>query len=120
MATNIVRKPALDLEGIVNRLKENPDVAKFSVEVDKRHGGVVRVSASQTDGFVKTQTLLGKGLKQLSVFDPSAVTKQERRELIGTLHDSGKGMTQNEIATTLGVSQSLVSLELRKLKSQID
>ena len=64
-------------------------------------------------GTVITQKLYQHGFKQWSRFNPEEITSSDRANLVKTLIDEDK-MTQSEVASYLGISQSQVSKDYRR------
>ncbi len=90
----------------VEAMQRDPSVMAFDVKVDKKTG-VVRYNAQSHDGRTVTKTVFGVGLEEVVRYDPSQGSTHDRNTSIRTL--LAKGLTQNEIATKMGISQALVS-----------
>lgn len=97
----------------IAKLQNDPAVTKFDVRVNKKTG-VVLYSASNSEGLQVTKNYIGPGLQSIVRYDPSMVSTNDRDQNILTLLDSG--LTQQDAARQLGVSQSLVSKVKRTLK----
>lgn len=90
----------------VAAMQADPNIVNFDVKVDKKTG-LVRYNARGTDGRTTTQTFLGPGLEEITRYDPRQASINDRDNNIRNL--LARGLTQSEVATRLGVSQSLVS-----------
>jgi hypothetical protein len=99
-STDLVPK----LNNFIAELTNNPRIKRFSVQVNKK-SGLVRVNAQSTDGRTVTKELLGPGLEATTRYEPSGKADRDRNIRILLAKD----MTQQEVATRLGVSQALVS-----------
>ena len=88
------------------QLQNNESIGSFNVKVDKR-SGVVRYSANYVDGRTVTKTVLSPGLEEITRYNPNGCSTNDRNTAILTLLD--KGLSQAEVGSKLGVSQSLVS-----------
>ena len=96
----------LQLATIVDKMQNNSNIVSFDMKVDKR-SGVVRYNAKDASGRVITKTILGPGLEAAVRFDPTQVSTAERDAYVKLF--LAKGLTQSEVATQMGISQSLVS-----------
>ncbi|MDA0573923.1 sigma factor-like helix-turn-helix DNA-binding protein [Burkholderia gladioli] len=114
MAVTYLKK--LNAEEILAGLATNPAVVSASVKLDKKQG-IMKTVATMGDGQVRVQKLVGKSFKEMTVFDPTGVSPDERRDLVVRLR--GANMTQAEIADHLGVSQATVSLDLKKAQKTL-
>ena len=76
---------------------------------------VVRVTRP-TGEVINAYSRADGALQQMSVFEPSALSLQERRELEKQLYDDK--YTQAEIADLIGVKQQTVAYDLKKLRQQ--
>ena len=97
----------------IEKLQNDPAVTKFDVRVNKKTG-VVLYSASNSEGVEITKNYIGPGLQSIVRYDPSTVSTNDRDKNILTL--LGNGLTQQDAARQLGVSQSLVSKVKRTSK----
>jgi len=103
-----------DFLAAAESLATNPAVAAFSIDVNK-DSGIIKTKAVGHAGQAFTQALLGPGLTSTTTFVPSGADASAKRAArdsnIVTL---SKTLKQTEIADTLNVSQSLVSMVLRR------
>ncbi len=97
---------APQIANAVASMQSDPNIVNFDVSVDKRTG-LVRYNARSADGRTTTQTILGPGLEEITRYDPRQASTHDRDTNIMTL--LGRGLTQTEVGTRLGLSQSLVS-----------
>ncbi|MGE7955842.1 helix-turn-helix domain-containing protein [Pseudomonas sp. NPDC089530] len=97
---------APEVAAIVGAMHGDPSVLQFELRVNKSKG-LIRCVARGSDGRTTIRTLLGPGLQELTQYDPSEVSTFQRDQNILMLLK--RGLTQTEVADTLGVSQSLVS-----------
>lgn len=112
MANEIVPKARPLPDDLFSMLAINPsrDRAKLSISA-----GVITANVQKPDGKVFSARFRAHGaLTQLTKFDPSKISIDERKKLEKEMH--GDGLSQAEIADMLGVSQATVSLDLGKLK----
>lgn len=105
-ASTAVQPKDPNIAGAVDAMQHDPNVVAFDVKVDKKTG-IVRYNAQSSDGRTMTKTIFGAGLEEVVRYDPSQGGTHERNANIRTL--LAKGLTQNEVATKMGVSQALVS-----------
>ncbi|WP_178129779.1 MULTISPECIES: helix-turn-helix transcriptional regulator [unclassified Pseudomonas] len=98
-------------------MQADPNIVNFDVKVDKQTG-LVRFNARSSDGRTTTQTFLGPGLEEITRYDPRQASTHDRDTNIMTL--LAKGLTQAEVGTRLGVSQSLVSKVYRTTQFDAD
>jgi hypothetical protein len=104
---------AARISELVGVLQNDPSVIKYEVIVDKAKD-VVKVNAQSSDRQTVTKTILGPGLVENIHYDPRGVSSAGRDTSIMKLLDAG--LTQQEVASRLGVSQSLVSKVYRSSK----
>jgi DNA-binding NarL/FixJ family response regulator len=97
---------APQISSAVAAMQADPNILNFDVKVDKKTG-LVRYNARGADGRTTTQTFLGPGLEEITRYDPRQASTNDRDTNIRNL--LARGLTQSEVATRLGVSQSLVS-----------
>lgn len=111
-------------------MAKNPIVVKTNntlsslelMNIGPKDTAIIKISAGAIDAHVKKPSgevlsisdQANGALRQLTQFDPSKVSIQERRQL--ELDMSKKGRTQAEIANLLGMSQPTVSVDLRKIR----
>ena len=76
---------------------------------------VVRVTRP-TGEIINAHSRADGALQQMSVFDPSALSVQERRQLEKKLYNDN--YTQAEIADLVGVKQQTVAHDLKVLRQQ--
>ena len=113
MARHIQRIPAIQTPSIESQLGEltqnlanNPDVARFSVQVDNRTG-VINANVQGANGTVHNQQWIAPGLSSTTRFDPSNLTTAQRNSAVFALLD--QGLTQTDVAKRIGISQSRVA-----------
>ena len=79
---------------------------QFKVEYrDNLLKATVKRKSGET--ITATKHVSGAGFQQMTSFDPSQMSRDDRNQLIRMMH--GKGHTQSELAATFGLSQSMVS-----------
>lgn len=120
MARPIQQIPAVQAPSIESQLGEltqslanNPNVARFSVQVDNRTG-VINANIQGTSGTVQHQQWIAPGLSSTTRFDPSNLTTDQRNSAVFALLD--QGLTQTDVAKRIGISQSRVA-QLKKERS---
>mgnify|MGYP005751175411 CR=1 FL=1 len=91
---------------LAQQLSNNPQINRFSVEVDNRTG-VVTTNVQHRDGRVQHDEWIVEGLSRTTRFDPRALTIEDRNEAVRAL--LAQGLTQAEVARRIGISQSRVS-----------
>lgn len=92
------------LAKLASDLTKNGDIERFSINVNKK-SGLIRTNAKSFDGVTRTHVVQGPGLVSVTTHIPS-----DRQSLAANVRTRRReGLTQQETATTLGVSQALVS-----------
>lgn len=94
------------LGDLAQQLTDNPNVARFSIQVDNRTG-MVSTNVQHLDGRVQHDEWVSRGLSQTTRFDPRTLTIEERNDAVISLLD--QGLTQTEVAKRIGISQSRVA-----------
>lgn len=102
-----------EISTIFESMQNDPHVISFEIKSNKETG-VVRYTARSSDGRIITNTVLGPGLEESVRYDPSKNSLINRDRNIRTLLD--KGLTQQDVAIRMGVSQALVSKVHRSTK----
>jgi Homeodomain-like domain len=103
---------ASELKALTDRLSEDPGVKKFTVTVNKETG-IAKATAVGHRGQTFTQEVVGPGLTATMTYTPKTKGgKAARDQNIVSLYE--RGLTQMEIAERLDVSQSTVSIVLRR------
>ena len=77
---------------------------------------IVIIKDNET-GVVLTQKMHAEGLKQWSSFNQNSISIDERRNLVQRLINDD-GLTQSEVASYLGISQSQVSKDFNYMKGR--
>ena len=98
---------------MTQRLTNNPDIVRFSLQVDNRTG-LVSANVQHRDGRVQHNEWVSRGLSQATQFDPHSLTIEDRNRAVLTLLN--QGLTQTEVAKRIGISQSRVA-QIKKLSS---
>lgn len=98
---------------LTQHLTDNPDIVRFSLNVDNRTG-MVSANVLHRDGRVQHNEWVAKGLSQITRFDPHSFTIEDRNSAVVTLLN--QGLTQTEVAKRIGISQSRVA-QIKKLSS---
>lgn len=78
------------------------------IELTIKGRTAIAIIKDNETGVVLTQKMHAEGLKQWSSFNPRTVSIDERRNLVQRLINDD-GLTQSEVASYLGISQSQVS-----------
>lgn len=119
MARPIQRIPAVQAPSIESQLGEltqnlanNPNVSRFTVQVDNRTG-VINANVQGTNGTVQHQQWIAPGLTSTMRFDPSNLTTEQRNDAVFALLD--QGLTQTDVSKRIGISQSRVA-QLKKAR----
>lgn len=123
MARPIQRIPAAQAPSIQDQLGQltqdlanNPNVARFSVQVDNRTG-VINANVQGANGTVQHQQWIAPGLSATTRFDPNHLTMEQRNSAVFALLD--QGLTQTDVAKRIGISQSRVA-QLNRGRQQGD
>lgn len=79
---------------------------KFSITYQD---GLIRAVVKRRSGKTEAATkhVKGNGFQELSIFDPSEMSKRDRNSLIRTKYKSGE--SQASLAETFGLSQAMIS-----------
>ena len=118
MTTNIspIPKPAtqtlpvlFEALGISNITPQD----QFSIEYAR--GFLTATVKRDTGGVEVVRKHISGGFTQVTSFDPDAMSRSDRNEVIHTLRDDG--LSQSEISRRIGFSQATVSNVLRKPKA---
>lgn len=121
MASNIIRRTPNGLrpsEGKLQTLFEtlNIDPHRDNYKISGGAGIAVAHITKATGEILSVRARANGAFKQMTRFDPAVLSVEERRDLEKQLHEEKR--TQSEIADMLGVSQSTVSQDLRKLRKR--
>lgn len=112
----------------------NPIVPKSNAAVPALFEslGIARVSTrdeftiSYRDGLIEAHVKRATGesitaaksvrgaFTELSSFDPSSMSRDDRNDLIRRKYKGGRGSTQHDLAKTFGISQAMVSKIVRE------
>lgn len=98
---------------LTQHLTNNPEIVRFSLQVDNRTG-MVSANVQHRDGRIQHNEWVAKGLSQTTRFDPHSLTIDDRNNAVLSLLN--QGLTQTEVAKRIGVSQSRVA-QIKKLLS---
>lgn len=86
---------------------------QFSIEYGR---GFLTATVKRVSGGVEVvRKHVSGGFSQVTSFDPDAMSRSDRNEVIHTLRDDG--LSQSEISRRIGFSQATVSNVLRKPKA---
>jgi len=95
-----------ELGELTQGLMSNPDVERFSLQVNNRTG-VVSANVKHQDGRVQHKEWISRGLSQATQFNPNTLSIQDRNEAVRSLLN--QGLTQTEVAKRIGISQSRIA-----------
>lgn len=110
---------------IANQPTQMPTVFSLPISIDpetdvftiKGGAGYGVAHVKKPDGRVLSMHVQANGaFQQMTTFDPSQLSVDQRRELEGNLYR--KGMTQTEIAELVGKSQPTVANDLKILREK--
>ena len=91
---------------IAEMFAHNPNVKKFSINIDNRTG-LVCTNIVDNNGRTQTTEMIANGLSQSTQYDPRNLSPEHRDNAVMAL--LSKGLTQQETALRIGISQSRVS-----------
>lgn len=98
---------------LAQHLTNNPDVVRFSLQVDNRTG-MVSTNVQHRDGRVQHNEWLASDLSQATQLAPHLLTIEDRNSAVLSLLN--QGLTQTDVAKRIGISQSRVA-QIKKLSS---
>ncbi|MBA0280894.1 hypothetical protein D7Y44_06205 [Stenotrophomonas maltophilia] len=94
------------LTELTRRLTSDPEVARFSLEVDNRTG-MVSANVQHWSGRTQHDEWITRDMRQRHQWDPTSLSIEERNSSVLSL--LGQGVTQVEVAKRVGISQSRVA-----------
>lgn len=98
---------------LAQHLTNNPDVVRFSLQVDNRTG-MVSTNVQHRDGRVQHNEWLASDVSQATQLAPHLLTIEDRNSAVLSLLN--QGLTQTDVAKRIGISQSRVA-QIKKLSS---
>jgi len=98
---------------LAQHLTNDPDVVRFSVQVDNRTG-MVSTNVQHKDGSVQHNEWVARDLSQATQLDPHLLTIEDRNSAVLSLLN--QGLTQTDVAKRIGISQSRVA-QIKKFSS---
>lgn len=98
---------------LAQHLTNNPDVVRFSLQVDNRTG-MVSTNVQHRDGRVQHNEWLASDLSQATQLAPHLLTIEDRNSAVLSLLN--QGLTQTDVAKRIGISQSRVA-QIKKLSA---
>ncbi|MGT0190708.1 helix-turn-helix domain-containing protein [Burkholderia pyrrocinia] len=94
------------LTKLTQQLTTDPDIARFSLEVDNRTG-VVSANVQHRSGRIQRDEWIVRDLRQGHQHDLASLTIDERNRSVVLLLN--QGITQVEVAKRIGISQSRIA-----------
>lgn len=94
------------LTELTRQLTADPEVARFSLEVDNRTG-MVSANVQHWSGRIQHDEWIAREMRQRHQFDPASLSIDERNSSVLSL--LSQGVTQAEVAKRIGISQSRVA-----------
>ncbi|MER8759891.1 hypothetical protein NKH69_30375 [Mesorhizobium sp. M0976] len=111
---NLVLKRKIDHAAVAAFLEDLNIDRRDSVKLTIQ-SGFASVHVKKADGRVQSATMMLTGqFRQMTAFEPSAMSPSARRRLVKQLDK--QGLRQTAIANLIGVSQATISLDLAKVK----
>lgn len=102
----------------VPALFESLGIAKVSTRDEftiTYRDGLIEAHVKRPSGQSITATKSVRGeFRQMTTFDPSSMTREDRNDLIRSQYKGGRGATQHDLAKTFGISQAMVSKIVRE------
>lgn len=94
------------LTELMRQLTADPEVARFSMEVDNRTG-MVSANVQHWSGRIQHDEWIARDMGQRHQFAPASLSIGERNNSVLSL--LSQGVTQVEVAKRIGISQSRVA-----------
>nr|WP_312988931.1 sigma factor-like helix-turn-helix DNA-binding protein [Comamonas koreensis] len=94
------------LTELMRQLTADPEVARFSMEVDNRTG-IVSANVQYWSVTIQHDEWISRDMRQRRQFAPASLSIGERNNSVLSL--LSQGLTQVEVAKRIGISQSRVA-----------